>query len=97
MSAAGGGGHDDLGVSVRRDLSASGRLARGGSSRMSSLHFHSPGRAAPEADEGSVENAAESPPPAPAMERIDAAPPAPAPEASRPGVARRLLRWLGLG
>jgi hypothetical protein len=92
MTAEGGGGapraaaRHDLGVAVERDLSGSGRLARGGSTRFSTIRFRSTGLPAPAA--GSAEDAA---PPAPAA---DAGEEAPAP---RPSAGRRLLRWLGLG
>jgi hypothetical protein len=79
----GGGTHDDLGVSVERDLAGSGRLARGGSTRFSTLRFHSRGLPAPPSADADRDEA-----PRPAL---------PAAEAPRPSLARRLLRWLGLG
>lgn len=91
MTAEGGGGapraaaRHDLGVAVERDLSGSGRLARGGSTRFSTIRFRSTGLPAP-APAGAPEDAA---PPAPAADAGE--------EAPRPSPVRRLLRWLGLG
>jgi|GEM_PF-5687148 len=89
-----GGEHRDLGVSVRRDLSGSGRLARGGSARFSSLHFRSEGLATPGTG---AEDAADEAPPGAAQAEEPGRAPADAAAPARPGLARRLLRWLGLG
>ena len=67
--------HRDMGVEVTRDLTASGRLARGDSSNMSRLSFSSRGRGRTELDPElqALRNA----PPAPAAPPEPAAPPPP--------------------
>ena len=84
------GAHADLGVSVERDLTGSGRLARGGSTRFSSLRFRSVGLPAPAEEAETAEDRARPAPAPPAA-------PAVAEPGPRPPLARRLLRWLGLG
>ena len=90
---AGTGTHQDLGVTVQRDLSGSGRLARGGETRFSSLRLRSVGRAAP-AGTDAADGAPAAPSLAAAEEAEAAEPDAPA---AAPSPLRRLLRWLGLG
>ena len=81
--------HQDLSVTVRRDLTGSGRLARGGQTRFSFLHLRSVGRAAPQVGEEAPAGApAVRPPVVPEPARVSASP--------TPSPLRRLLRWLGL-
>ena len=89
----GAGTHQDLGVAVQRDLTGSGRLARGGETRFSSLRLRSVGRAAPPAGADAADGAPAAPSRAAAEEASEPEPEPPA--ASSP--VRRLLRWLGLG
>ena len=90
----GTGTHQDLGVNVQRDLTGSGRLARGGETRFSSLRLRSVGRAAPPAGA----DAADGAPAAPSLAEAEEAEAAePDPPAAAPSPLRRLLRWLGLG
>jgi hypothetical protein len=93
----GTGTHQDLGVTVQRDLTGSGRLARGGETRFSTLRLRSVGRSAPPAAGGA--EAADGAPEAPSLaaaEEAEAAEPDHA-AAAAPSPLRRLLRWLGLG
>jgi hypothetical protein len=102
----GTGTHQDLGVTVQRDLTGSGRLARGGETRFSSLRLRSVGRAAPPAGA----DAADGAPAAPSLARAEeageaedeastASPSFRAEEAPARAASpvRRLLRWMGLG
>lgn len=70
---------------MRRDLTGSGRLARGGQTRFSTLRLRSAGRPAPPAEEGGAAAPADGPPGEPAARDARASP------------LRRLLRWLGMG
>ncbi|WP_420127649.1 hypothetical protein [Longimicrobium sp.] len=88
---AGTGTHQDLGVTVQRDLTGSGRLARGGESRFSSLRLRSVGRPASPAE---AENGADA---APSLAAAEVAEEPEPPSAPAPSPLRRLLRWLGLG
>jgi hypothetical protein len=85
----GPGTHQDLGVTVQRDLTGSGRLARGGETRFSSLRLRSVGRPAPPAEAGAD--------PAPSLAAAEEAEEPEPPSAPAPSALRRLLRWLGLG
>lgn len=89
------GTHRDLGVTVQRDLTGSGRLARGGETRFSSLRLRSVGRAAPPVDAVEVDAPA-APSRAEAEAEAGAAEPEP-PSPAAPPPLRRLLKWLGLG
>ncbi len=89
VRGVGTGTYQDLGVTVQRDLTGSGRLARGGHTRFSTLRLRSAGRPAPLAEAPEPGGA---PPQGPAAER-----PPPAGADARASPVRRLLRWLGLG
>jgi hypothetical protein len=91
----GTGTHQDLGVTVQRDLTGSGRLARGGETRFSTLRLRSVGRPAPPAGAEAADGAPEAPSLA-AEEEAEAAEPDRAAAAALSPL-RRLLRWLGLG
>lgn len=88
------GTHGDLG----RDLSGSGRLARGSGTRFSTLRLRSAGAPSPR-----VRAAADAPPPPPAGTAAEPAPASgssgapPDPPPARASPLRRLLRWFGLG
>lgn len=88
----GRGTHQDLGVTVQRDLTGSGRLARGGETRFSSLRLRSVGHAAPPAGTDVADGA----PAAPSLAAADD-PEGGEPDSPSPSPLRRLLRWLGLG
>lgn len=90
----GTGTHQDLGVTVQRDLTGSRRLARGGETRFSSLRLRSVGRAAPPAGTDAAYGAPAAPSLAATEEAEAAEPDVPA---GAPSPLRRLLRWLGLG
>jgi hypothetical protein len=90
------GTHQDLGVTVQRDLTGSGRLARGGETRFSSLRLRSVGRAAPPVEVGGTVGAHAPNAPSRAAAEVEAAEPEP-PSPAAPAPVRRLMRWLGLG
>jgi hypothetical protein len=101
--ASAGTAHEDFGVRVERDLSGSGRLARGDSTHYSKLNFRSIGRPAPSASEGvtgeaEVAGAAATPTAvAPTAIPAPSEPPAEGmPDSKAPGLLGKVANFLGL-
>lgn len=90
--------HRDLGVDISRDLTESGRLARGDRSNMSRLSFSARGRPRDEADPELLALREPAPPlaasPAPSEAIVD---PAPKPPAAPDGILARVRHLFGGG